>query len=351
VGTDLSARRVRNLLSADKVGSSASVQDIGEVKFEFVGSQLIAKRVRGDLVIEKVGSNVVVQDIDGQVRFDHIGGSLHLREISGGLTAELGGTATIDFSPVSWQAYDVQAGGGIRCNVPADANARFEIDCAAQRIRIKNAEGAEVIKERHHTCTMGDGAAPVKLTAGGNISIVSQGSGMEDAMDFEVDFGGEIGSLADEIVEQTAQQIEAQMEMLEEHLNAQMAGLSMSIGAAGMSDERMQEVEKRLEEAKARAAQRAEEASRRAQEKMERKVAAAQRRAERKARAAAARQARKQRKRSDFSAPNVIMTPPPPVAAKDPVSEEERMMILQMLQDRKIDVEQAEQLLSALEGK
>jgi hypothetical protein len=35
----------------------------------------------------------------------------------------------------------------------------------------------------------------------------------------------------------------------------------------------------------------------------------------------------------------------------DPVSEEERMMILQMLQDKKIGLEQAEKLLAALEGK
>ncbi len=40
-----------------------------------------------------------------------------------------------------------------------------------------------------------------------------------------------------------------------------------------------------------------------------------------------------------------------PVAQAEPVSEEERMIILRMLQDKKITSEQAEQLLSALEGK
>jgi hypothetical protein len=352
VGTDISARRVRDKLSVNRVGSSALVQDVGAAELEFVGNQLIAKRVRGDLKVTQVGSSVVVRDIDGQVIFDTIGGTLHLRDVSGGITAELGGAATVDFSPVSWQAYSIQAAGNIRCHVPADTDADFEINCGAQRIRVKTLEGTETIKANSHTLTMGEGGTSVKLTAGGSVDIISQRTGLDDVESFEVDLGTEIGSLAEEIAEQTTQHIEAQMEMLDEQLNAQMASLSVSLGATGMSEERMREVEERLERAKERAAKRAEAASQRAQVKMERKIAAAQRKAERKARAAAAREARKQRKHAKFAAHGVVITPPPTrQATTDPVSEEERMMILQMLQDQKISVEQAEQLLSALEGK
>jgi hypothetical protein len=351
VGTDLSARRVRDLLDVKKVGSSALVQDVSTVKLGTVGSQMIAKRVRADLQIERVGSSAVVRDVDGQVQFSNIGGSLHLRDVSGGIQAELGGSATVDFSPVSWQAYSIKAADSIRVNIPADANAQFEIESGAQRIRIKTAEGSETVKEKSHTLTLGDGGAAVKLVAGGSVEIVSQGSEMGEIDEFEIDFGSEIGSLADEIVEQTTQQIEAQMELLEEQLNTQMASLSMSLGSAGMSEERMRELEERLKQAKERAAHRAEEASHRTQEKLERKIAAAQRKAERKARASAVREARRHRG-YDFSRPDVVVTPPPVrESTKDPVSEEERMMILQMLQDRKISVEQAEQLLSALEGR
>lgn len=352
VGTDFSARRVRDEISVKKVGSSALVQDVGAASLELVGNQLIAKRVRGDLKVDQVGSSVVVRDVDGQVIFDTIGSGLNLRDVSGGITAQLGGTATIDFSPVSWQAYSIQAAGDIRCHVPADANAEFDINCGAQRIRIKTPEGTETIKESSYTLKMGDGGAPVKLTAGGRVDIIYQRTGPDDVESFEVDFGAEIGSLADEIAEQATQQIEAQMEMLDEQLNAQMAGLSVSLGAAGMSEERMRKVEERLERAKEQAAQRAESASHRAQVKMERKIAAAQRKAERKARASAAREARKERKRAGRTGHEVVITPPPARSQPtEPVSEEERMMILQMLQDQKISVDQAEQLLSSLEGK
>jgi hypothetical protein len=350
VGSDFSARRVRGALSIKKVGSSALVQDAGDTDLEVVGNQLIAKRVRGDLRVRQVGSSVIARDIEGQVSFDNIGGTLHLRDVNGGIHAILGGAATIDFSPVSWQSYVIQAAGNIRCQIPDDTNAEFDINCGAHSIRINTSEHKETIKEGSYVFTMGDGDTSVQLTAGGSVNIIGQRTGMGDVDSFEFDFGGEFGSLADEIAEQTTQQIEAQMELLGEQLNTQLAGLSASLSSSGMSEERMRELQERLERAKERAESRAAVASQRAQEKLERKIAAAQRKAERKARTAAAREARKQRQRSRFSEPNIVIKPAVRPERREPISEEERMMILQMLQDKKISVEQAETLLSALEG-
>jgi len=87
---------------------------------------------------------------------------------------------------------------------------------------------------------------------------------------------------------------------------------------------------------------------RRAQEKLERKLEAARRRQEAKAQAAERREQMRSRRTWSFEIP----TPPvPPMPEKEPVSEEERLMILRMLEQKKITLEEAEQLLSALEGK
>jgi hypothetical protein len=76
---------------------------------------------------------------------------------------------------------------------------------------------------------------------------------------------------------------------------------------------------------------------------MQRKLEAAQRRAERRARAAE-RAARDRRRRPE--PPDTVPTP-----KQEPVSDEERMMILQMLEQGKVTPEEAEQLLAALEGR
>ena len=351
IGTDFSAKRTNGKLSIEKVGSSATLRDVGEVAIGSVGSQLIAKRIRGDLSIgTQVGGNAVVRDVDGQILVKSVGGNLHLRDVSGGITAEIGGNATVEFSPVSWQAYGVNSGGNLRCHIPDDANAKFEITSGARDIRIKTSNISEKWEEGEYTFILGEGAASIKLAAGGTVNITAREIDFKDVEDFEVDFGEEIGSMAEEIAEQATRQIEAQLEMLESNLNVHLSGLATSLGTAGLAEEKARELEERLEQARERAAQRAEAAAQRVQHKIELKIAAAQRKAERKTRASAARAARKARESRGDRYFSVLSSPPPPKPA-DPVSDQERMMILQMLQDKKIDVEQAEKLLSALEGK
>jgi hypothetical protein len=278
-----------------------------------------------------------------------VGGSLHLREISGGISAEVGGSVSAEFSPVSWQAYGIDSGGNIHCYLPGETNATIEIMSGAQDIRVKTPSQTEKITQGNYTLTLGEGAASVKLTAGGSVDIRTRDLDWLEVEDFDFDFGREISSLADEIAEQATLQIESQLEMLESNLNVYLSGLASSISSAGLSEERAKEIEERLERAKERAAQRAEAAAEKARVKLDLKVAAAQRKADRKARAAAVRAARKERQ-SRGERSYTILTPPP-TKPEESVSEEERMMILQMLQDKKISVEQAEKLLAALEGR
>lgn len=351
IGTDFSAKRVNGDLTVENIGSSATIGEVGGVIIGTIGSQLVAKRIRGDLKVEdRVGGNAVVRDVDGQVMIHSVGGSLHLRDVSGGITVDVGGNATVEFSPVSWQAYRVDSGGNIRSHVPADANATFEILSGARDIRIKTPETSEKLEEGNHVLTLGEGAASVKLNAGGSVNITTREMDWGDLGDFDIDFGEEIGSMAEEIAEQATLQIDSQLEMIENNLNVHLSGLATSLSTAGLSAERTRELEERLELARERAAQRAEQAAQRAKQKLELKISAAQRKVERKSRAAAARAARKARE-SRGERSYTIMAPASPSQPADPVSEQERMMILQMLQDKKINVEQAEKLLSALEGK
>ena len=143
--------------------------------------------------------------------------------------------------------------------------------------------------------------------------------------------------MAESITRQATEQIEAQLGSLNEHLS----GLSKTLEEAGLPAERSQEIHQRLEQARLKATQRAQAAAERAQANLERKLAAAQRKA--------VRETRKQSHKSFSIDMDALQS-----AAKtgtDPVSDEERLLILKMLQDNSISVEQAEELLSALEGK
>ena len=350
VGTNARFKALGGEITIQKIGSDLVLRDVGPTQVEQIGTELSAKRVRGDLKAVNIGSNAIIRDVDGQFGAETIGGQLHLRDVSGGITAVVGGNASVDFSPVPWQAYAIQSSGNIRCRVPGDSNADFEIVNGAQDIRIKTIEGNQRIQEGEHTFKMGDGGVQIKITAGGSMILQTLATEWDSFERIEVDFGAELGAMADEIAEQALSQVESQLDMISSQLETHLSGLSATIRSSGLSEERAKEVQERLERAKERAAERAESAAERTRARLELKIAAAHRKADRKTRTVAARAARKEsQSRGDRSFS--VMAPPSHPKPVDPVSEEERMMILQMLQDKKINVEQAEKLLSALEGK
>jgi len=348
VGTNARFKALGGEIVIGQIGSDLALRDVGPTKIEEIGTDLSAKRIRGDLKAKSVGGNAIVRDVDGQFGADTIGGELHLRDVSGGVTADVGGNASLDFSPVPWQVYEVSAGRNLSCRVPDDANVDFEIVNGAQEIVIKSATGVQRIKEGEYAFKLGEGGVRVRLTAGDRVELRILASDWDSIGQMEVDFGTELGAMADEITEQATSQLEAQIEMLTAQIESHFSGLSGSIQGAGLSEEGSQMLRERLELAKERAAERAEAAADRARARLELKIAAGQRKADRKARASAARAARKSRPGGERS---FTFTVPPPPRPADPVSEGERLMILQMLQEKKINVEQAEKLLAALEGK
>jgi hypothetical protein len=136
--------------------------------------------------------------------------------------------------------------------------------------------------------------------------------------------------------------------MIEDQLNAQLSSLTMRLSAAKLTEDQARRIEDRARQASERATQRAQERVRRAQERMEQKMAAAQRKMDYKAQAMerAARHGRHPIGLGALTIPGSLKPPAPP---GEPVNEEERLMILRMLEQKKISMEEAETLLTALE--
>ena len=144
---------------------------------------------------------------------------------------------------------------------------------------------------------------------------------------------------------QLYQKIEAQMQAMTRQINEQMELLTQRFSGAGMSPEEIERIMAQARQVSERETTRAQEKMRRAQEKLERKLEAAQRQRE-KAADRRTRGAGRQSWSFDWPSP-----PPAPAPPKEPVSDEERLMILRMLEQKKITLEEAEQLLAALEDK
>jgi hypothetical protein len=308
------------------VSGDASLRNIGALNAENISGDFALRGGHGVCALDGIGGDASIRDIDGMVTVESVGSDLYVRNVHGAVNVNAGADVALFLEPLPGQTYDITAGDDLILRLSPDSIAKLHLTAGTpDSIRV-DFPGVEV-PEDCNGCevtigTPADNMATMLLTAGDDLLVTNQADSWESAADFGVgmrdasEWNIPPFELPDDFSERINRRVQAAMERAQSHLEA--------------------------------ASRRAENAGRRASIKIE----AAMRRAEAKARAAEVRARRGQTNiHVDADRWNWEANPQGPVAATAPVSDEERLAILKMLQEKKISVEEAEKLLAALEGK
>ena len=285
---DASIRGVEGDFEADLLKGDVAIRDAGKVTLGAIESDFSLRVAQGDVRVKSVGGDASLREVNGSLTLDSVSDDLAIRGVGGNLKVDVDADVVVHLDPKPGQEYSVVAGDDIMLVLPEDANATLTLN--ADRIAV-NFPGVKTDDSTSKVVTLSEGAAKVDLNAGGRV-LVSTSKGAADSAD---EFGNFAGMMFD-------------WGNWGRELGEYWGNYGREMG------ERM--------------SKRAEEGARRA---------------ERKVRRAAGRHSARMKWNWDLD--NMPKTP-----KREPVSEEERMTILRMLAEKKITSEEAEQLLSALEG-
>jgi len=334
-------------ITAESIDGDLELRNIGKIYITRLNGNLTAKNIEGDCRADLINGDLSARNVQGDfIVSDAVRGNLNLSNVAGSARAFADGNVTLRLDPAPGHTYDFTCHGNLFCRLSSDASAEISVPKASQVMVDLPGIHASAPIQSPYALTLGEGDAKITLSADGNIVLDTHAPDFE-MDDFDLDINSEVDGMAESVSQQITQQVESQMRMMEEQLDAQLSSLSMRLSAARLTADQARRIEERAREASERATARAQERVRRAQERLEQKMAAAQRRLEHKQQAYE-RASRHSRHGWSFNLP----TPPAPTTPSgEPVSEDERLMILHMLEEKKISMEEAETLLSALEGK
>ena len=325
VGGDADLRAVVGSVSIYNVGGDLQMRNVGATQVETVGGDLSLRGCSGNFTANSVGGDASLHEIRGEVSVK-VGADLYLRGAESNVKAQVGSDAAVYLQPRPGTNVNLRAGSDILLRLPAKADVELDLqgcDDESIRVDLPGVEAVEVGLAR--TLVMGAGGARIKAVAGAEVIVTSREEEWENVAEFDplgrdgLFAPGEFPGLSSDLHERISRKVEA-------------------------------------------ATRRALEASLRAQEqsdRVQRRVDTAMRRAEDKMRSAERRSMHMGIKVGRFGAtidrPSVPPVPPippvPPRGRVDPVTDDERLVILKMLQDKKISLQEAEKLLAALEGK
>ncbi|MCE9646038.1 MAG: hypothetical protein K8S20_08570 [Chloroflexi bacterium] len=289
IGGDASIRGVMGGIELKEIAGDLSIRDVNSVAIDTIQSDFSLRGAKGSLAVKSAHSDVSIRDVDGNVALESVADDLALRDVRGNVSANVAEDVVFYLNPQPGSAYAITAGADILLVMPPKANATLTLNADEIDVEWKGVTNEEDATSR--VITLGDGSALVTLNAGGDIRVTNQ----SDAGDSAEDFGN-------------------------------FAGIGMDWSGFG------ERISRQVEQATRRATKQADEAVRRAADARRRFEEGVERRA------------RGRGWNWDMSPKGVPMSP------KLQASDEERMAILKMLQEKKITAEEAEKLLASLEG-
>lgn len=302
VGRDAYISNVEGDLKVHQIGGSLTLRMVGDTVAEHVAGSFTARNVDGNLSVRNISGSAAIRNVEGNLEAQTISGSLGLRDVEGNIQVKTSGNADLRLSTLE-DSVHVEAAGNLHCDLRDSMDANIHLESKAKSILVTSPDEKTRIQARTHEFVLGEGGSQIVLKAGGHIDIRSRQRDEELLVDLDV--VDDLDNLADEITGQVTQQLESQMEAL----NQQLSSLSERLGHSG-----------------SRAAARAQERVARTQRKLEMKLAG--------------------RRRG-----RTVSPPTPPARPAEPVDTKERAMVLNMLQEKKISIAEAEMLLHALEGR
>ena len=314
IGGDADLRALAGPTEIKNVGGDLSLRNVGPMEVLNVGGDLSLRGCSGDFLVKNVGSDASLREVQGSVGIDRVGSDLYLRSARGDVAINAGSDAVLYLQPKTAVKYVINAGSDVLLRLPAQLDAELVLQGgSSESIRVDLPDVEAFQEGRVRSLTLGSGLAKISVTAGDDVVVTSRADEWESMAEFD-------GNARDESL--------------------------FSGEVPGFSSELHERINQKVHEATIRAM----EKSARAQERAQARADAAIRRAEGKMRA----HDRRMKAGGVFigrwkSSPERPASPVPP--ADQPISDEERLAILRMLQDKKISLEDAEKLLAALEGK
>ena len=300
VGGDASVKNLSHRLVIGKVGGDLHLHLVEGASVETVGGDCVLQQAAGAVEINRIGGDLLAE-LSGSLIASAVGGDARVMGGAGTVRLHTGGDASLKFSDPTLPEVKVHAGGDIDVLVPANANGMLEMMAGGEDIEVHAAGQDFESDSGNATLPLGEGGAKVVLSAGGDIAVTDR---QEENWEFDEDLNAmddhwdDFGIQIEQGIREGLKSVQESVRMATQH----------AANAGKMAEEKMNQAMRHLEE---------------------RGITAG-----------------RKRKVVGFSFGDADVMPPAKAAG---ASDEERMIVLRMLQEKKISVEEAEKLLNALD--
>ena len=172
-GGDAQLKNLRSRVVIGKIGGDLKLDSISGASVESVGGDCHIYAALGAIELARIGG-VLKADGGESILASGVGGDAHIFNFTGKLEVNAGDEVSIQISQVAVPEIRVKSGSDIDLFLPENANCQLDLKSGGESIKV-HAGGQDVeIEGREFSVPLGNGGALVALTAGDEIKVTDQ---------------------------------------------------------------------------------------------------------------------------------------------------------------------------------
>jgi hypothetical protein len=169
-GGDAQLRNLKSRVVIGKIGGDLKLDSINGASVESVGGDCHIYAATGAVELARIGGSLTA-DGGQSIIASAVGGDAHLYNFTGKMEVTAGDEVVIQISDVNVPEIHVRSGSDIDLFLPENANCQLDLKSGGEEIKV-HAGGQEVeIEGREFSVPLGSGGAIVALNAGDSITV------------------------------------------------------------------------------------------------------------------------------------------------------------------------------------
>ena len=311
---DARIRDIKTPIVVNRVYGNLALQDVNQVTVSKIGGDCLIENIGGDLIVSRTYGNLKGHNISGSVIAEKVSGDVKLHSITGGLIIRSYGGIVVSLKESSDYDINMQASDNIELNLPLITDADLKVRSRSKEIDLDLGKITDKLKEKNCELVLGDGNQNIILDAGGRVRIAEEKIDPSEILKLFED----LDNLWLKLKEESAARRAAREKKVHWEI-------SLVEGASQVAQNALDGVEKIADQISFDAIEQAEKHVRVALEEVEEQI-------------------------RNLGYDNLPGSYEEEEDFSSEVTTEERLVIMRMLQEEKISVEEADQLLEILEN-
>ena len=169
--------RIRNMtadVNVNHISGNLAVQNVNHINIERVSGSLLVEEIKGLLNVGKVRGNFKGRQFYGNISADRIDGGVSLLKVHKGAKIRSNGDLSLDIATNAQDELNLRTYAGINLNLPVLADAEISVLCTAQNTELRIGDRKEKFNDRRRTIILGEGTRHIRLESNGRIKIKAE---------------------------------------------------------------------------------------------------------------------------------------------------------------------------------